>query len=938
MTGLGLKRFAFDLESLQSEDPEDWPHLTVSSDRGSDNHSALYAVMYKPEVQLNISVWWDPSHDGWRSVLEAVRQSGLFGFTIMVMIVANLAHGPDGTDMRYGQLRCAAEELFKVHNSSNCVLFKHYVRELLAEVGSDLTPLENETREQALWRHIETCSIFRPKGYRANLNRFQSVIREGRSLLRRWWCTLFVAEFCGLEMGMLTPAALRAKLRMRHSGGDGDADAGGTSAVQVHDRTIRSAAQNAVVVAILTLQEQKHHRLLSIVVHCATPVDRWHSQQNKALRSTSGASTWAVAQVGGSYMDHICEVMDAPAMESIALECGFGVPGGEGGSYKYTEEAVMGENDFSAVMGTFSLKLVVARLNRFLPNLISWPWSMLRVLAASGNADSIVAEFKQHYDDFEALKSIRSPTKAVKELIRRSPFNMLSTMQLVRICEANDWKCCDALRQVMRGRSSAVLGTQVVEDMNNVMKNTKSFAGCASTGLQHYRRPETGFVSAVLRGVVDKVHEFKAPELKTSVVRRSAALEQSCFKSGHSSMQWQSIASTKPSPDWWSPSPANSAIPAADHILIREALSTNALGSLQSAWLGSWCDASSQIVCHFEGEAQDKWWLALHHFDNSCALFWPVALDATVLNQGHIVVSLLRATEPHLKPIVRLAGITGFTFKFMSWAWQRPFVAREDVRPAVRGVRMANTEVEEILKVLARNAFFTMPKNRISDFLEHAGHASRPGDESLFDVTFAGAQVVLGTSDSETMEILKKRFSRLPSETEYLADLLEVDEAAVCLDEADRKEVVKAREAAVQNQEERKEFTAGFRRQRERMGGQSIARGPKKARTSPLAGWRGPRKILEPGKESILQKDLKKFTPPGGFIWVSRTSKAWCVRMPPLKQFSAYWKRYDSEEAAARAALAHLWREYLDMEGLCEDDCPIANIFTQGAASSSSGA
>ena len=39
-------------------------------------------------------------------------------------------------------------------------------------------------------------------------------------------------------------------------------------------------------------------------------------------------------------------------------------------------------------------------------------------------------------------------------------------------------------------------------------KDDKSFSGCTSSGMQHFRRPETSFCAGVTRGVVDKIHRF----------------------------------------------------------------------------------------------------------------------------------------------------------------------------------------------------------------------------------------------------------------------------------------------------------------------------------------------------------------------------------------------------------------------------------------------
>ena len=97
---------------------------------------------------------------------------------------------------------------------------------------------------------------------------------------------MFLCEYTALEAGMLSLACLTSKVKIRIAGADADADVDRTSATHVIDRTIRSCAQNAVVVSVLTLRDTKHARLLALVVHCSYPVEQWHGRMNKR-RATS---------------------------------------------------------------------------------------------------------------------------------------------------------------------------------------------------------------------------------------------------------------------------------------------------------------------------------------------------------------------------------------------------------------------------------------------------------------------------------------------------------------------------------------------------------------------------------------------------------------------------------------------------------------------------
>lgn len=98
--------------------------MTLMMDRGSDNFSCGHALLYMREVRLNISIFWDPSRDAWRSVLEAVRLAVRQSFMMLLMFYPNLPDGPDATVMRFVQVQAAARGLFNIHTWRSCSLLE----------------------------------------------------------------------------------------------------------------------------------------------------------------------------------------------------------------------------------------------------------------------------------------------------------------------------------------------------------------------------------------------------------------------------------------------------------------------------------------------------------------------------------------------------------------------------------------------------------------------------------------------------------------------------------------------------------------------------------------------------------------------------------------------------------------------------------------------
>ena len=215
---------------------------------------------------------------------------------------------------------------------------------------------------------------------------------------------------------------------------------------------------------------------------------------------------------------------------------------------------------------------------------------MLRVLDSAHTADSVLSEMREHREDWRLFLAVDTPTREIKELVERSCFNLVSAAQFVEACKVANWRLSPQLVHLMQQRVQSVLGSQVREDINNMQKNDKCIGKCHSFGQQHFRKPEILFAAAITRGVVDRVHRFSKPEMRTAVVRRWAALEPTSFNCKRSPLSFHTIVTRKQKAGFWSPSPAYCATPAADHSVMRAAASSGQLQTVSCAWLGCWCN------------------------------------------------------------------------------------------------------------------------------------------------------------------------------------------------------------------------------------------------------------------------------------------------------------------------------------------------------------
>eukprot|EP00969_Alexandrium_andersonii_P330991 14630005-Alexandrium_andersonii.AAC.1 len=69
--------------------------------------------------------------------------------------------------------------------------------------------------------------------------------------------------------------------------------------ISLGDRSLRSCCQNAVAISVMTLMEPQHRRTLQIISILGSPLDAWHTTQNRKLRSCPESSEWLLGQLAG---------------------------------------------------------------------------------------------------------------------------------------------------------------------------------------------------------------------------------------------------------------------------------------------------------------------------------------------------------------------------------------------------------------------------------------------------------------------------------------------------------------------------------------------------------------------------------------------------------------------------------------------------------------
>lgn len=173
----------------------------------------------------------------------------------------------------------------------------------------------------------------------------------------------------------------------------------------------------------------------------------------------------------------------------------------------------------------------------------------------------------------------------------------------------------------------------------------------------------------------------------------------------------------------------------------------------------------------------------------------------------------------------------------------------------------------------------------------------------------------------EVCSVCSRRLCRMTQAASHdnVEDLLTMEEAAECLDKDDHKMMQKMGATSKAKAAEAHEFRQQVIAKRRSL--------PSSGRASSSSG----RGAAQPGfsvpqRGDIPHEAASQMKPPGAFVWRSLTDGAWLGRLPPHGEVSRSWRRHGERDACLQV-LRHLWQQYLDLQGLDHDSCPIQGLF-----------
>lgn len=908
-----------------------WPHLSLVQDQGSDDRSGTFALGYFEPVRLNVTNYWDPAHGSWRDTLAMIKKSGNFAFILVALVAANRNHGPDSTDLRYLQCRQAMKHHFNVATPRTSPMFLELSGSMMEQFQGEFEVTDGQDSLDALWGCMRTRCLTDRKGYRANLNRFHSVISDCNRMLQKSSQVLFETMYMCVEMDFVKTKVWNFMMQCQLRRRDPEAPmTTNSSSLALDDKALRSTGANAVVICMLLLSNPDSRRLLATIVQAGLAVQRWHEHSNRELRDVHRSKLWLLGQVTGGFAEHLTSIWLVLETSDTLRQCELlGVS--EAAHSSMPEELVIHDDEHAAALGGMILNLLGLRAKRclwmFLP-----PISMVAMLSPdNATAEQSVTDLRQFLSEYEAASKVERPSAILKTYLRRHPAQLLAVEQLKCGFDEDGWsKENTKVYELLHARFSCLMTSQSIEDINNMEKNYKKCTGWGG----RYRRPETSMFAAVDSQVLSKSHRFAPLEHKVAEHPAAPLPQDAFYSSGTPSIPTGKIATTSQVAPYFSPAAESTGIAWGDAAVLHECVAHGGkFDILASCWQGFFADSDHSLVFKVVTDDQDihGWHLALHHYQDSAVVAIPVDLLKPPGYEADPTECIyIRPVSNHMVvPIVikSLSHVMAFSLQWRSWTWQVQRFPRALGlwSPAVRAFKSGPEA--PVLQVAARAGWWNLNRTILDKVCSHVGVPVSRGMDLFNNLWVLSAAVLPGASDDELLHSLQHRLRNLQKRAQFTDELLSIDEALVCLDEDDQHEVRRQQMDAKDKQKEEGRFKESFR---QRSGEVRLAQAKTAAAKKAVSKvpWKGPRTL--PALANMTQSEAKLRMPPAppkSWLWRANNQGAWCSRVADLPTCSRCDRAHGGEELSLRLVLQDAWRNWLTLQGMGLDACPIEGMF-----------
>jgi len=372
-----------------------WPGALGVQDQGSKGVSANQALVYKPEIALNLLTLYDFSHGACRDLDLQYSEQGYMALVVLSLVVVNLRSGPEQEPgMRHEQLVDAVDYLFRVFSARNCVLFQARLLGMLNEIHKSLGRRPGEDMDECAFRYLKERAPTQCKGDKIKLCQFMGWIIAMHDFLLRWEQERFMREWLALENDYLPIAALKHTIAVSKEVIEHGKALTTTSSrvTQVDTKLLRQSSVNNIVLSVKFQEHFAHKRIVSTLVHVAWPLRLWQGEAAKEMNSVEENLRWLLRHANVDFLAHQHAILLGLTDPEKMMKCGFLMPQSRIDMTTWEAE-LAAEDQFAEMCGTLALGLVAKRHKRLFYLTSAWPSQSIKMMLGLEHAQATRKQF-----------------------------------------------------------------------------------------------------------------------------------------------------------------------------------------------------------------------------------------------------------------------------------------------------------------------------------------------------------------------------------------------------------------------------------------------------------------------------------------------------------------------------------------------------------------
>lgn len=403
VTGLGYKHFMQPPDLKDRGPPNEWPLVVLSCDEGSDGIAATNYLLFGRScgvIRLR-----DPSHRTWNNAVDALKESALYTWVLLIGVVMSQDHGPWANQRWYQTGKEAVSEYLTIADPDDEIFLEHYSA-ILDELG-----FSDRVDEPGLQKEVfKTLSdAFAVKVEKiASTRWFQVFERLEHKFLGIWYRRLVVLTYITIKLGF--PMRDNVGIAAAAAAGPADPEDGGranTRTEQAEVRRLQFACKNGLHFMCSALADRDLRRLVEAVTLIMKPVRRFYSEQSATMRSAVESRDWYIALSSGRgnalLADLAASLSDPNLPEVAGLWTQGPLPGGLAWPTVQSEHPWLCMQDkVAAHLGLLVECLLKQFSTSFAFHTRGWPAGFARLLDPLTRGQC-VADMRRDYANFEAL-------------------------------------------------------------------------------------------------------------------------------------------------------------------------------------------------------------------------------------------------------------------------------------------------------------------------------------------------------------------------------------------------------------------------------------------------------------------------------------------------------------------------------------------------------